>query len=223
MPKNNPYLTENKKPIELVQEIKDEYKVPSYEEFLKNYEPSEEAEMLTEAEYQDGVLNGPRYGPGNSDSKSITGYPSFHPIERGVREQRQRQRDEETKRVVLFVAETAAKATAVATLTTATGGLAPIIGGGAWIGGEWLKSRNDEFLQFLGKGMNELGSGMFFGGLFSNSTVGELARKSGIDLKKLENFFEIKGHVETGWAIAEHNRHRNEGVSYKSSCELCNL
>ncbi len=28
----------NKKPIELVQELKDEYKTPSYEEFLKNYE-----------------------------------------------------------------------------------------------------------------------------------------------------------------------------------------
>ncbi|CAG8830808.1 20801_t:CDS:2, partial [Racocetra persica] len=41
MPKLNPYL-ENKKPIELVQEIKDEYKVPSYEEFVKSYENDEE-------------------------------------------------------------------------------------------------------------------------------------------------------------------------------------
>ncbi|CAG8549210.1 1302_t:CDS:2 [Cetraspora pellucida] len=36
MPKQNPYL-ENKKPIELVQELKDEYKMPSYEEFMKGY------------------------------------------------------------------------------------------------------------------------------------------------------------------------------------------
>jgi len=38
MPRQNPYLIENKKPIELVQELKDEYKVPSYEEFIKGYE-----------------------------------------------------------------------------------------------------------------------------------------------------------------------------------------
>lgn len=46
--------------------------------------------------------------------------------------------------------------------------------------------------------MGDLGGGVFSGGFFSNSTVGELAGKSGIDLKKLENFFEIKGHAETG-------------------------
>jgi hypothetical protein len=121
------------------------------------------------------------------------------------------------------VAETALKATAVSALTTATGGLAPVIGGGAWIGGKWLESANNEFLQFLGKNVGELGSGMFSGGLFENSTVGEFARKNSIDLKKLESFFEIKGKVETGWAIAEHNRHKNEGRNYKSNCELCNL
>jgi len=29
---------ENKKPVELVQELKDEYEVPSFEEFMKTYE-----------------------------------------------------------------------------------------------------------------------------------------------------------------------------------------
>jgi len=38
MPKVNQYLINNKKPVELVQELKDEYKVPSYEEFMKTYE-----------------------------------------------------------------------------------------------------------------------------------------------------------------------------------------
>ena len=36
MPKENPYLIENKKPFETVQELKNE--VPSFEEFMKNYE-----------------------------------------------------------------------------------------------------------------------------------------------------------------------------------------
>ena len=35
---NNLKPIENKKPIEIVSEIKDEYKVPTYEEFLKTYE-----------------------------------------------------------------------------------------------------------------------------------------------------------------------------------------
>lgn len=70
MPRNNPYLVENKKPIELVQELKDEYKVPSYEEFMKNYESSEEVEIITEAEWQDRVLHGPQFGPGNDQSKT---------------------------------------------------------------------------------------------------------------------------------------------------------
>src|ERR1700722_7388408 len=34
----NVYLAENKKPVELVQELKDEYKVPSFEEFMETYE-----------------------------------------------------------------------------------------------------------------------------------------------------------------------------------------
>ncbi|CAI2173563.1 601_t:CDS:2 [Funneliformis geosporum] len=56
---------ENKKPVETVYELKDEYKVPSFEEFMKTYEPSEEVEVITEAEYQNRVLHGSQYGPGN--------------------------------------------------------------------------------------------------------------------------------------------------------------
>jgi len=43
MPKLNPYLIENKKPFETVQELVQELKneVPSFEEFMKNYEEDE--------------------------------------------------------------------------------------------------------------------------------------------------------------------------------------
>jgi hypothetical protein len=41
MPKNNPYLIENKKPVETVYEIKNEYKTPSFEEFMETYEADE--------------------------------------------------------------------------------------------------------------------------------------------------------------------------------------
>src|SRR3954451_23766466 len=56
---------------ETVYELKEEYKVPSFEEFMKTYELSEEAEILAETEYQDQVLNGSQYGPGKSDFKGL--------------------------------------------------------------------------------------------------------------------------------------------------------
>jgi hypothetical protein len=49
---------------ETIYELKEEYKIPSFEEFMKTYEPNEESEILAEAEYQDQVSRGPRYGPG---------------------------------------------------------------------------------------------------------------------------------------------------------------
>src|SRR5256885_280502 len=61
-------IVENKKPVEEVREIENE--IPSFEEFMKTYEPSEESELLTEAEYQDRVLHGSQYGPGNEQSKN---------------------------------------------------------------------------------------------------------------------------------------------------------
>jgi hypothetical protein len=50
MVKNNGYIIpkENYKKVEEVREIKNE--VPSFEEFMKTYEPSEKVEVLTEAE-----------------------------------------------------------------------------------------------------------------------------------------------------------------------------
>jgi hypothetical protein len=71
MPINNNLIItkENYKKTEIVQELKDEYKVPSFEEFDKTYEPSEEVEILTEAEYQDRLLHGPQFGPGSQQSR----------------------------------------------------------------------------------------------------------------------------------------------------------
>ena len=71
MTKNNIYLPkENLAKVETIQELKNEYKIPSYEEFMKTYEPNEEVEILTEAEYQDRLLHGSRFGPGNEQSKN---------------------------------------------------------------------------------------------------------------------------------------------------------
>jgi len=38
MTKNNEYILQKEKPFETVYELKDEYQVPSFEEFMKTYE-----------------------------------------------------------------------------------------------------------------------------------------------------------------------------------------
>src|SRR6266536_838036 len=64
-------LVNNKKPIELVQELKDEYKVPSYEEFNRTYEIDEKVNDNYENEFdsKNDITVPYRYGPGNDQSK----------------------------------------------------------------------------------------------------------------------------------------------------------
>ena len=72
MPKLNPYLIENKenkKSVETIYELKSE--IPSLEEFMKNYENDKAISRSYEAEYQDRILHGPQYGPGNEQSKNV--------------------------------------------------------------------------------------------------------------------------------------------------------
>jgi hypothetical protein len=49
----------------------------------------------------------------------------------------------------------------------------------------------------VGSNLQGIGGGTFFGGLFANSNVGEVAKNSGISLKDLEQLFEMKGSAET--------------------------
>ena len=228
MPKLNPYLIpkENLPKTEEIVYLDQDYRPQSYEEFMKTYEPSEVVEVITEAEWQDRLLHGPQYGPGNGQSSDFggRGYPRGHPKwvsawSGGSSSNRVTINAES----VVFVSEGILKAAVATALTTATGGWAPIVGGGMWIGGEWLQSKNDEFLRFVGSHLQGIGGGTFFGGLFANSNVGEVAKKSGISLKDLERLFEMKGSVETIWEVGKHSEHKNKGISYDSNCEVCRL
>jgi hypothetical protein len=61
MTKENLIPIENKKPFETVYELKDEYKVPSFEEFMKTYE-SDDNLNYDDLSYSDiGEAKG--YGP----------------------------------------------------------------------------------------------------------------------------------------------------------------
>ena len=70
MPKQNPYIIPqevNKKPFETIYELRNEYKVPSYEEFMKTYENG-----TNYADLEGGDISaGGSYGPGNSQSNQV--------------------------------------------------------------------------------------------------------------------------------------------------------
>src|SRR3954462_14163171 len=104
MPKLNPYYI----PKEIIPKTEEviyldqNYQPQSYEEFMKTYEPNEEVEILTEAEWQDKVLHGPQYGPGNSQSSETVGS------------------------ITKVVVKTAVSTVAAGALVAATGGLGAI-------------------------------------------------------------------------------------------------
>jgi len=72
VPKINEYINLNKpKPVEIVQELKDEHKVPSFEEFMKDYRVDEKVESgyRGELESYSDIRVEKGYGPGNSMSE----------------------------------------------------------------------------------------------------------------------------------------------------------
>jgi hypothetical protein len=73
MPK---YIDINKKPVEIVHELKDKYRVPSFEEFMKSYERDEKINYA-DLGYSD-IVDSKGYGPceysGCSHSSSVRFY-----------------------------------------------------------------------------------------------------------------------------------------------------
>jgi hypothetical protein len=61
----------NKKPFEIVHELKEEYKVPSFEEFMKTYESDYKIIDSYEDELEAKSIQGSQYGPGRSDFKAL--------------------------------------------------------------------------------------------------------------------------------------------------------
>ena len=64
---NEKLIVENKKPFETVQEIDNKYEIPSYEEFMKNYQEDGKAIDSYNSEFEsygDIRIKGTYYGPG---------------------------------------------------------------------------------------------------------------------------------------------------------------
>src|ERR1700753_4139889 len=56
---------------EMVYELKEEYKVPTYEEFIKTYENDDKIIDSYQAEHEAKINHGPQYGPGKSDFSGL--------------------------------------------------------------------------------------------------------------------------------------------------------
>jgi len=63
MTNNNQIPIEVKKPVETVYELKEEYKIPSFEEFMKTYNADEKVSYDDLESFNVGNPKG--YGPGN--------------------------------------------------------------------------------------------------------------------------------------------------------------
>lgn len=216
MPKNNPYFIKNeiKKPIETVYELKDEYKVPSFEEFMKVYEMDEKVEdsYHYEVDNHGDIRLVKSYGPGGEQSK------------------------EAWKTVGKITISTVGAVSIVAT----GGAAAPIVGTGIALaaGGKVVKEigkeRDNEFLEWIGDTAMGTGIGTIGGsvaGVGSSSLashIGNSAKAGGSvvsgTMKTAYGTYELydKAKDMTEYGLRrDHIKHREKGISYDSDCPVC--
>lgn len=220
MTKNNIYLPkENLAQVEEVREIENKEsitpeeqaklvdklvknEIPSYEEFMKTYQ---EDEGVSDNYYYEidsyGDIRVVRcYGPGFWDE------------------------------VGGFIIKTAATTVAAGAIVATAGAAAPAIGAGMWLGGkaaeEIGKDANCQFLRSVGSFTKDTGFGSLTGFASTAEGVANASVRLGWEVSKVEKFnklVNIMGYVEAGKCVAEHDRHRSNGISYDRNCEICNL
>jgi hypothetical protein len=242
MPVDNPYyIKENLPKTEQVIYLDQNYQPQSFEEFMKTYEPDEKVEFITEAEYQDRVLRGSQYGPGNSQSSETVGS------------------------ITKVVVKTAVSTVATGALVAATGGLGAIaIGGAVATEGYLIKKASEqsdnEAVRAIGGFVGDLafdtGVGTVTGGAFSTATsslasqgtkavghkaaqeiakngrqmtegarllisCGKTLAELASDLRAIEKAYGIYSSTYEVAAYNFHGKHKDEGYGYKSDCPVC--
>lgn len=217
MPKINPYLIPKETQIKTEEVRYLNTEIPSYEEFMKTYEPSDFVETIIEAEWQDRLLNGPQFGPGNANSKD-----NFKTAMRiGI-------------------------STAAPVLILASGGAAApfVIGGAAaWGGGKVVKKVGKELdcevLEWVGSTVEDIGFGTTtgavagaFGGMSgASSLASHIARdgtRSGVAIgaamkttKYSYDLYEGSKEYAELEARKDHRKHQERGINYDSNCPVC--
>ena len=200
---------------ETVYELKDKYEIPSFEEFMKTYQIDEANEFLTEIEYQDRVLHGPQYGPGNEQSNSSSS-------------------DREAKRLLAYMGKQVRDMVVneIISETFGFGAFAPVGTAQVMVSKliEQEAGNNKELKELSEKlasdGMSMLRSGAMdaLGGLAFQLSY-ELSEKG---LNKTADFIEAaqesyKTYENTKpyFEVVKHFGHLNEGKEYVSGCKVC--
>ena len=218
MPKLNQYYIKNIEKLPKTEQIvylDQNYQPQSYEEFMKTYEPNEEVEIITETEWQDRVLHGSQFGPGNETSKEV-----FKVV---------------GKTVISVGAAGAVLATGGAAAPVVLGGVAAAAGGK--LAKETGKELDCEFLEWIGDTTCDTGVNLLTGSLAgaTSSVPNNLARhiatatnRGGPVVAKLmraakEGYDTVSGITGNCEDTARfyHAFHRDDGVSYKSDCPVC--
>jgi hypothetical protein len=243
MPINNPYYIpkENLPKVEQVIYLDQNYQPQSYEEFMKTYQTNEAVEIITEAEWQDRVLNGPQYGPGNSQSSETAGS------------------------VLKVALKTTVSTVAAGALVAATGGVGAIaIGGLVAAEGYCIKKASEnsdnEAVRAIGGFVGDLafdtGIGTVTGGAFGTATsslasqgtksighqaareiakngrqmtegarllisCGKTLAELANDLRAIEKAYGVCSDAYEIVAHNYHGKHKDEGYGYKSDCPVC--
>ncbi|MCE8164151.1 MAG: hypothetical protein I3273_07785 [Candidatus Moeniiplasma glomeromycotorum] len=140
-------IIENKKPVELVQELKDEYQVPSYDKFMENYSVDEKLSNNYENEFdsKNSIAVPYRYGPGNDQSKQTAAKAGT------------------TLAIGVVTAFCPPVGLGVAAGTMATGALTLSVSD--------ANDKADKFARDLGSGMVESGAKGVVGGIVANRTL----------------------------------------------------
>jgi len=177
---------------------------------------SEEVEVVTEAEYQDRVLNGPQYGPGAETSKEAFKVAG---------------------KVVISVGATGAiLATGGAAAPIVLGGIAATAGG--YVTREIARDNDNEFFEWVGDTAFDAGINLLTGSVAgaTSSVPNNLARhiatatgRGGPAVALLmraakqsyDAVSEIMGRGKEASRFY-HAYHRDNGISYKSDCPICN-
>ena len=205
MPKQNPYLIkENKTQVEEVREI--DYQVPSYEEFMRNYENDKKVSESYELEvdsYRDLRVD-KSYGPGSSQSSYSD--------------------DSDEARMNRYYARTTTNM-ATNVVSKAAGPVGSVVNGVVGAATTLVSEigyacSSDSDTKDAWKYASEIGQGMMTGavvGDFVDNLRLPYGLKKGWDLWQ---DFEAKGG-KSRLMVDYHVYHNTNGESYSSYCEVC--
>jgi hypothetical protein len=129
-----------------------------------------------------------------------------------------------------FVIKTVATVGTAGVIVATAGTAAPLVGAGMWLGGRAVeeigKEADIQALRSIGSFTKDAGLGSVTGFMSTAEGVTQLSVRLGWEAAKIERFnrlVSVLGYVEATKHVADHDKHRSNGINYDRNCEICNL